>query len=116
MEPIPYFYESIDRNAILVRPKQPYLEWASKVFGDGKAIGSKDDCNIYLIRERGSNQEVERWVKKHFDELFVNELNDWCTDEARWPADRTFKLFSAWFSVEVHSMVLDLEEDPVSKE
>lgn len=32
MEPIPYFFESIDRNAVLVRPKQPYFDWANKVF------------------------------------------------------------------------------------
>ncbi|MBK6627085.1 MAG: hypothetical protein IPJ87_13325 [Flavobacteriales bacterium] len=116
MEPIPYFFESIDRNAILVRPKQPYYDWSRTAFADGKGASERDECNIYLIREMGSNADVERWVKKHFDELFVNELNDWCTDEERWPKDRTYKMFAAWFEVEVHSMVLDLEEGPVTKE
>ncbi|MBK7085144.1 MAG: hypothetical protein IPH53_10935, partial [Flavobacteriales bacterium] len=60
--------------------------------------------------------EVERWVRKHFDELFVNELNDWCTDEERWPPGRTYKMFADWFTVEVHSMVLDVEEGPITKE
>ena len=116
MEPIPYFYESIDRNAILVRPKQPWFDWAKSISGDDLAMNSRDECNIYLIREMDNNEAVERWVKKHFDELFVNELNDWCTDEARWPADRNYKMFAAWFVVEVHSVVLDLEEGPVTKE
>lgn len=32
MEPIPYFYESIDRNAILVWPKQPFYDWLQVLF------------------------------------------------------------------------------------
>lgn len=116
MDPIPYFYESIDRNAILVRPKQAYFDWANSVVADGKPMNSRGECNIYLIREMGSNEDVMRWVKKHFDELFVNELNDWYTDEERWPTDRTYKMFSEWFDVELHSMVLDLEDGPVTKE
>jgi len=115
MEPIPYFYESIDRNAILVRPKQPFFDWVNGLFNDGTQVTGKDECNIYLIREMDSNEAILRWVRRHFDELFTNELNDWYTDEERWPQDRTFKLFSAWFDVEVHSMVLDLEERPVTK-
>lgn len=116
MEPIPYFYESIDRNAILVRPKQPYIDWANNVFNDDHKFTGKDDCNIYLIHGMGSNEAVENWVRTHFDGLFVNELNDWYTDEERWPQDRTYAMFAAWFAVEVHSMVLDLEEGPVTKE
>ena len=116
MEPMTYFYESIDRNAILGRPRQPYIDWANKVYNDGHAFTGRDECNIYLVRERGSNEEVERWVRTHFDELFVNELNDWCTDEERWPPGRTYKMFADWFTVEVHSMVLDVEEGPITKE
>jgi hypothetical protein len=55
-------------------------------------------------------------VQHNYDELFANELNDWCTDEALWPKDRSYALFAEWFSVEVHSMVLDLEDGPVTKE
>ena len=116
MDPIPYFYESIDRNAILVRPKQAYFDWANSVVADGKPISTRDECNIYLIREMSSNEEVLRWVKEHFDELFVNELNDWYTDEERWPQDRSYEMFAEWFDVELHSMVLDLEDGPVTKE
>ena len=116
MEPIPYFFESIDRNAILVRPRQPYIDWANRVFSDGHAFTGRDECNIYLIKEMASNEDVERWIRAHYDQLFVNELNDWCTDEACWPQTRTYAVFAAWFTVEVHSMVLDLEEDAITKE
>lgn len=116
MEPIPYFFESIDRNAILVRPKQPFFDWVNAVFNDDKPMNEKEECNIYLLHEKGSNEEVIKWVRTHFDEIFANELNDWYTDESRWPQKRTYAIFAAWFDVEVHSMVLDLEDDPVTKE
>lgn len=116
MDPIPYYYESIDRNAILVRPKKLFYDWVNKMFKKDKPISESDENNIYLIREMESNEEIRRWVKKNFDKIFVNELNDWCTDESGWPTNRTYKMFCDWFDVEVHSMVLDLEEFPVTKD
>ena len=85
------------------------------MFKGGPPINEKDECNIYLIREMGSNDDALKLVRKHFEDLFANELNDWCTDEDRWPQKRTCALFAAWFEVEVHSMVLDLEDSPLTK-
>jgi len=116
MEPIPYFYEAIDRNAILLRPQKPFYDWLHTVYPKDKGRDPQDECNIYLIHEMGSNEVVIDWIKEHYDHLFANELNDWNTDEDRWPKDRTYAMFAAWFTVEVHSMVLDLEDDPVTKE
>lgn len=115
IDPIPYYYESIDRMAILIRPKKPFYDWLNKVFKDEHPISNEDENNIYLIREMDSNEDIKKWIMKNFDNLFVNELNDWCTDESGWPANRSYKMFCDWFDVEVHSMVLDLEEFPVTK-
>lgn len=111
-----YFYESIDRNAIILKPKKPLFDWVNNVFDDMEPIFERDESNIYLIREMGSNQEIERWVQRNFDKLFANELNDWCTDENLWPLNRTYRMFKDWFDVEINSMILDLEDFPVSKE
>jgi hypothetical protein len=115
IDPIPYFYEPIDRNAILVRPKKPFYEWLNSVYPEDKTH-EKDEHNIYLIREMDHIDEVKKWIQRNFDRLFVNELNDWNTNEDRWPKKRTYKMFSEWFDVEVHSMILDLEDDPVRKD
>jgi hypothetical protein len=116
IDPIPYYYESINRNAILVRPKKPFFDWVNKVFKDEDPVTEKDENNIYLIREMDSNEDIKKWIKKNFDDLFVNELNDWYADESGWPANRTYKMFCEWFDVEIHSMILDLEEFPVTKD
>ena len=116
MKPLTYYYESINRNAILVKPKKPFIEWLNEVFKDEAPVTSMEENNIYLVREMASNEDVEKWVSKNFESIFVNELNDWCADEDEWPGERTYKLFQEWFSFEIHSMILDLEEEPVLKE
>jgi len=110
-----FLYESIDRNAIILRPKPPYYAWVNSL-KDGRDVDERDENNIYLIREMDSNEAIHRWVKRNFDKLFTNELNDWCTDENQWPQKRTFAMFSKWFDVEVASMILDLEDSEVTKE
>jgi hypothetical protein len=115
-EPIPYYFESINRNAILIRPKKPFFDWLNKLFKDKRPITEREECNIYLIAEMASNELIKKWVNKNFDYIFANELNDWYTDEAAWPENRNLKMFKDWFDVEVHSMILDLEESEVRKD
>ena len=115
-EPIPYFYDSIDRNAIIVRPKKPFYDWLNSVFPEDKPTSSKDENNIYLVREMDNNEAVLRWVRKNYEKIFINELNDWYTDEEGWPDNRTYKMFVEWFDIEICSMILDLEDFPVTKD
>lgn len=115
MNPIPYFYDCINRNAIVVKPKKPFFDWLNHLFPEDP-MHEKPETNIYLIKEKNSNEEIERWISRNFDQLFQNELNDWHTDERAWPQKRTYKLFKEWFDFEIHSMVLDLEETEITKE
>lgn len=115
MEPIPYFYESINRNAIVIKALKPFFDWVNSIYPQNP-IAKTEENNIYLIREKDSNEEIERWLKRNFDEIFQNELNDWHTDDKDWPQKRTFTLFKQWFDYEIHSMVLDLEETAITKD
>lgn len=114
MEPIPYFYDSIDRNAIVVKAKKPFFDWVNSVFDDEQQIEDHEN-NIYLIKEMDSNEHVLKWIKQNFDKIFVNELNDWCTDEDFWPEHRDYRTFQKWFDIEICSMILDIEDKPVTK-
>ena len=114
-EPIPYFYDSINRNAIVIKPKKQFFDWINEIYPD-EPITKIEEGNIYLIREKDSNEAIERWLKQNFDRIFQNELNDWHTDEKDWPRKRTFKIFQEWFEYEIHSMVLDLEETDITKD
>ncbi len=105
----------INRNAILVKPKQPFIEWMKKT-GDENTALEFSEHHIYLIGERPSNEQIEKWLKKNFDRIFQNELDAWYTDKKEWPKKRTYKMFQQWFEVEYHSMVYDLEDSPVDKD
>ena len=116
MKPLTYFFEPINRNAIVVRPKKPFFAWLKAIFPDDEEMQDKPENNIYLIHEMNSNEEIREVLSFDFDDIFTNELNDWCTDEEFWPQNRTYKMFSEWFDVEICSMVLDMEDDEVLKE
>ncbi|MBD0375815.1 MAG: hypothetical protein ICV51_09325 [Flavisolibacter sp.] len=106
----------INRNAFIVKPLQPFLDWLKKTDENFDVTDAIDEHNIYLIGERDNNEVIEKWLKKNFDAIFQKELDDWCIDERLWPQNRTYKMFREWFTIEYHSMVYDLEDYPVDKD
>ena len=115
MEPIPYFYDSINRNAIVVKPKQPLFDWINSI-DPATPIYMVPEGTVYLLKEKDSNEQIEKWLQRNFDNIFQNELNNWYIDEKVWPQKRTYQLFKEWFTIEIHSMILDLEETAIIKE
>jgi hypothetical protein len=112
-EPIPYFYESLNRSAIGVIAKQPLIDWHNSVYPDSPM--DKIEGTMYLISSKEETSEMERWLKKNFKDIFENELNEWCTDEATWPAKRTYALFSDWFEVRMYPITFDMEDSKLTK-
>ena len=106
----------INRNSFIVRPKKPFFDWLNALFEGEEPIQNKEENNVYLIREFDNNEDINRWVDNNYQTIFDNELNDWYTDESRWPKNRTLSMFKSWFDVEVNSMVLDLEDFEIEKE
>lgn len=114
MEPIPYFYDSVNRSAILVKPKKPWYDWINHIYEDSPTAERKEGT-IYLLGELDELDDIERWMRVNFDHIFQNELNDWHTAELDWPQNRTYKMFNEWFSYEIHCSILDLEDDEIRK-
>ena len=98
----------INRGAIIVRPKEPYIDWAIGLDDSGLKPGEDDEPTIYLIPEYENDLEAIEVLSKCFDIIFETELQNWHTDESAWPKNRTFSLFRKWFSFEFHSCVDDL--------
>lgn len=61
------------------------------------------------------NETILKWLKKNYEKIFFNELNYWYTGEDRCPENRTYKMFTEWFDIDICSSVLDLEDFPVTK-
>ncbi|MGK2861623.1 MAG: hypothetical protein ACSLE0_06790 [Chitinophagaceae bacterium] len=106
----------IDRNAVLVKPKPAFWDWLKKHDNDFVPPSPPHENTIYLIHEKDSDKATTAWLKKNFDKIFVNELEGWVTYPELWPQKRTYKMFTDFFETEYHSMIMDLENEPVSKE
>ena len=98
----------LNRAALIVRPKQPFLDWAAGLDDSGLVPDVTGEQTVYLVPEFESDEERLRVLKRVYAEIFERELDGWHTDPSAWPQKRDFKTFQAWFSIELHSVVEDV--------
>jgi hypothetical protein len=53
-------------------------------------------------------------LEQHCEIIFEEQLGGWWTDERSWPPNRGIEVFQEWFECRLHSMVLDLDDEPLS--
>jgi hypothetical protein len=98
----------LNRGVLIVRPKQPYLDWAAQLDDSGVVPDPEGEATVYLTPEFESDDEAWEILEDVYAEVFERELDGWHTDESAWPHDRTFAMFKEWFDIELHSVVEDL--------
>ena len=108
---------SINRSAIKIKPKQPFVDWIN-TNGEDKVTPQQlsGDSPIILLREFFKESDEEKCLKSKYEEIFFHQLWAWCTDEAVWPESRNWRLFQEWFEIEVSSEVFDMEEEKIERE
>lgn len=112
--------ELINRDAVIIFPKQPLMDWVNTIFTDDKIecpkLMAHDEANVYLIPETDCPEDALKEVKANFELFFTEELNHWCVDDSLWPKKLTWKMFNDWFHYSVQSMVFDVLEEPILKD
>lgn len=98
----------LNRAVLVVRPKQPFLDWAAQLDDSGLVPNAEGEQTVYLIPQFDDDDEAQKVLDRVFAEVFERELFGWHTDESAWPRKRTLALFREWFTVELHSVVEDL--------
>ena len=53
------------------------------------------------------------WLEAYCEVIFAEALNGWYTDQRTWPPDRDIAVFQEWFECRMHSMVFDLDDEPL---
>jgi hypothetical protein len=106
----------INRNGFSVAPRQSFYNWLRKIEGNSLFPGDVNESAVYLLEEKGSNEEITEWLITNFDSVFQKELAGRISDEKKWPKNRTYQMFSEWFEVKFHSLVYDFEDYPVDKD
>jgi hypothetical protein len=110
----------INRSAIVVRAKQPFLDWLlnlpDPVGPDMTLDLVNHEPHVYLLPEYGFGHERDELIDQFYDIVFETELAGWWTEEQGWPSNRTVEMFKQWFDVQFHSAVEDLVDAPLLDE
>lgn len=108
----------VNRAALLLRYKEPFVRWINASCPDANEPDiSMEEANqdkiVYLIDEEEA-EYLEEWISLNHQALIESELEGWNTDESRWPKNRDLELFSQWFEVECHTVLIDAGTGPIS--
>ncbi|MDX2046913.1 MAG: hypothetical protein SFU87_09005 [Chitinophagaceae bacterium] len=87
-----YVLPVVNRNAAMIKPKQPFLDWLRKIHFPEASPQLHEEPNVYLLQEYETDKEAERYLKQNFDRIFGSELWGWDMDEKNWPANRAYKV------------------------
>ena len=102
---------SINRAAIVVRPKTPFFDWARAL--EGRLPESTQAwTSVYLVPADDKDQP-EKIVRRHFGQIFEEQLEAWHRVEDEWPTPRTFSQFQQWFDADVVDLVFDCSDEPI---
>jgi hypothetical protein len=107
---------TLNRSAIVVEPRQPFLDWLHSADPTSRSLTLRalvSEPTIYLIPECDTDTEVNEVLRGLCEEIFIEQLAGWFTDEATWPPDRSFDAFRRWFTFRHHSMLTDLCDEPL---
>jgi hypothetical protein len=108
----------LNRAALIVRPKQPFIDWAKSLDDTNSAPDPQNEQTVYLVDD--FNHDLDKRaneaavVESVYAEVFARELFLWHTIESRWPTDRSLSAFKSWFTIEIHSSVEDLGDQPIT--
>lgn len=108
----------VNRCAVLLSPKPPYVAWANSLDDDGPRFEDVDDPNddprqVFLIPDVDQPGQAAAFVDKHFNMFFEEWLESWCTDPSMWPQRRTRRMFREWFEVRIFELVHDTVDEPL---
>jgi len=104
----------LNRGVLVVRPREPYAQWADGLEDDGPRF--TDWTNAYLIPEFEMVEESWEWIQDNCSLIFELELQAWHLVPEDWPEDRSWSVFQQWFDLEFIEMAWDLVDAPLSSE
>jgi len=108
----------INRSAVVVRPRKPFLDWVRAVDDENAPEVTPEELGptLYLVPGYEDPVDAEKVLAKVWREIFSRELEAWFTDEASWPLQRSLEQFNEWFEVEPVEIVEDVGRGPIEND
>ena len=87
---------TINRSVLIVRPKQPYIDWANSMDDGGPLANLKSmrkSPNTFLVDEIFYIDDLSLIINEYWETLFEIQLNNWMRDPDVWPEELTREMF-----------------------
>ena len=110
---------TINRTAIVVRPRQPFLNWLHRSDPTSWELNLEDlrrEPTVYLLPECENEGEAREWLEEVCGRTFEEQLDGWYRVPSSWPGRRDLDAFDRWFEWSYHSAVVDLCNDALLRE
>ena len=106
----------VDRSSVVLKPTAEFLAWLLSTDDsiDLTLEQIRSNCSVFLVPEFDTPEEIMGYIGERYRSIFVGELSSWIMDESLFPKELTLDLFWAFFDLEIHDMVVDLEDDELS--
>ena len=102
---------TINRAGLIVRPRQPYVDWANSMDDDGPRADLRklrEEPSIYLVEVVDLLEDFPVLIDKYWAWVFREQLNGWMRDPELWPKELTHEMFLEWFDCELSTMIWDM--------
>ncbi len=106
-----HYPRTINRAGLIVRPKQPYVDWANSVDDDGPRAdlqALRASPSIYLVESIDFLEDFKLLVDDTWEWIFKEQLNGWMRAPDSWPEELTREMFLEWFDCELSTMIWDM--------
>lgn len=103
----------VDRTAVVLKPTSNFLAWlkqADENMPDLTLEQIRANCSVFLVPQFDEPEAVVSYFDERYQTIFEAEISGWDISRSQWPADMSLKAFWEYFEVEIHDMVLDMEE------
>lgn len=105
----------VDRSVVVLKPTQIFLDWLNQMNADDDSMPDltlnqlRSNCTTFLIPQFDEPEQAVAYINERYQAILDAELAGWLGDEDL-PQNRDFAMFTAFFELEIHDMVLDLED------
>ncbi len=101
----------INRYALVIRPTSYLLSWAIKedpqLADDIDPTDNEDLATVFLLPEFSDMDQAEEWLEQNFRYPLENLLEEWVSDDSKWPDLLTFDHFNQYAEYTITDMVID---------
>jgi hypothetical protein len=107
---------TLNRAALLIKPRQPYREWANRTAQSDETMEELIASSKVLLVPLSAYDDLDFYLKENFNWIFEMELEAWNPVTTDWPKSRSMKIFKEWFEVEPFVLVVDAPDQAPVRE